>query len=183
MKKILICLVLILQAGCAQTVPKKTENLCHIFEQNPSWFFVAEGVEERWRVQPHILIAMMYQESSFRQDARPPEYLAFGITPWGRVSSAYSYAQAQDAVWSEYLRDAAYKQVERDDFEGASDFMGYYINKTTSINDVAIDDVQMQYLCYHEGGAVVAKVLTEKSLGWSKWLISCLNALKDTEFS
>ena len=51
-------------------------------------------------------MAMMYQESSFKQDAVPPRYYFLGIIPWGRVSSAYGYAQVKDETWDDYKKDA-----------------------------------------------------------------------------
>ena len=96
-------------------------------------------------------MAMMYQESSFRHDARPPKNYLLGIIPWGRVSSAYGYPQAKDEVWSDYVKQNDRFMASRSDFSDAVDFMGWYIDKAQKINGVSKWDAYAQYLNYHEG--------------------------------
>ena len=96
-------------------------------------------------------MAMMYQESSFKQDAVPPRYYFLGIIPWGRVSSAYGYAQAKDETWGDYKKDAGGWGSSRDNFADALDFMGWYMSKTQRLNGVSKSDAYGQYLNYHEG--------------------------------
>lgn len=76
-----------------------------------------------------------------------------GMVPWGRVSSAYGYSQALDGTWNWYLEDTGQAAwlTSRDDFEDASDFVGWYMDKTRRINGVAMGDAVSQYLAYHEG--------------------------------
>ena len=63
-------------------------------------------------------MAMMYQESSFRHDARPPmDYFLF--IPLGRRSSAYGYAQVKDETWDDYKRETGHSWADRDDFGDA----------------------------------------------------------------
>jgi len=94
----------------------------------------------------------MYQESSFRADALPPkDYVFFGLIPWGRVSSAYGFAQAKKGTWRDYQRATGNGGADRDDFADALDFMGWYISHTQSRNGVSKWDARSQYLNYHEG--------------------------------
>jgi len=141
----------LLLAGCATTPPSSPENLCHIFQEKPDWHRAALATEKKWSVPPQVPMAMMYQESSFRHDAKPPRYYFLGFIPWGRVSSAYGYAQAKDETWSDYKKEAGGWLASRDNFSDALDFMGWYMNKTQRLNGVSKWDAYGQYLNYHEG--------------------------------
>ncbi|ARP77399.1 hypothetical protein [Bordetella genomosp. 6] len=139
-------------AGCASTrPPADPENICAIFREKPSWHDAALDVQKKWGAPVNVPIAMMYQESSFRHDALPPRYYFLGFIPWGRVSSAYGYAQAKDETWADYKREAGGWLASRDNFSDALDFMGWYMSKTQRINGVSKWDAYGQYLNYHEG--------------------------------
>ncbi len=139
-------------SSCATTQPKERENLCSIFEEKDDWFDAAADMRDKWGVPIHVPMAMMYQESSFRHDALPPrDYVLFGLIPWGRVSTAYGYAQAKTMTWEDYVRETGNSFADRDDFEDAIDFMGWFISKTHKINRISKWDARTQYLNYHEG--------------------------------
>ena len=108
-------------------------------------------MQQRWGAPVQVPMAMMYQESSFKHDALPPRYYFLGFIPWGRVSSAYGYAQAKDETWADYKREAGGWGASRDDFADALDFMGWYIQKSQRVNGVSKWDAYGQYLNYHEG--------------------------------
>ena len=93
----------------------------------------------------------MKQESSFVHDAKPPKKYFLWVVPAGRVSSAYGYSQAIDSTWDWYRQDTGRWGADRDDFDDAADFVGWYMNKTKKINGVSMDDAVSQYLAYHEG--------------------------------
>ncbi|MGB3727033.1 MAG: hypothetical protein WA981_14865 [Glaciecola sp.] len=138
--------------GCSTTQPKYRENLCKIFEEKDDWYDAAADMREKWGVPIHVPMAMMYQESSFRHNAIPPrDYVFFGLIPWGRVSSAYGYAQAKTMTWTDYKKETGNSFADRDDFEDAIDFMGWFISKTHKINRISKWDAGAQYLNYHEG--------------------------------
>lgn len=143
------CLIL---AACSTTQPSQRENLCHIFEEKDDWYHAAVDMRDKWDVPIHVPMAMMYQESSFKHNAKPPrDYVFFGLIPWGRISSAYGYAQAKTPTWSDYKRETGRSSADRDDFGDAIDFMGWFISKTHKINKVSKWDAKTQYLNYHEG--------------------------------
>ncbi|AKQ56837.1 hypothetical protein ACLQ8Z_17505 [Bordetella hinzii] len=147
---LLLCLLAL--AGCASTRPPgDPENICAIFREKPDWHDAALKVQEKWGAPVQVPIAMMYQESSFRHDALPPRYYFLGFIPWGRVSSAYGYAQAKDETWSDYKREAGGWFSSRDNFADSLDFMGWYMSKTQRINGISKWDAYGQYLNYHEG--------------------------------
>jgi hypothetical protein len=164
---LMLCMTLFLGA-CSTTPPSNRENICRIFEEKDDWYDAAADMREKWGVPIHVPMAMMYQESSFKHDAKPPrDYILFGLIPWGRVSSAYGYAQAKTMTWSDYVRETGNSFADRDDFQDAIDFMGWFISKTHSINRISKWDARTQYLNYHEGwGGYKRKTYKKKD-----WLV------------
>ncbi|EWM50195.1 transglycosylase SLT domain protein [Bordetella holmesii 70147] len=143
---------MLILSGCASTrPPADPENICAIFREKPQWHDAALKAQEKWGAPVQVPIAMMYQESSFKHDALPPRYYFLGFIPWGRVSSAYGYAQAKDETWEDYKREAGGWLANRDDFADSIDFMGWYMAKTQRINSISKWDAYGQYLNYHEG--------------------------------
>jgi len=138
--------------GCATSPPQDTSNICEIFYEKEDWYDAAADARDKWGVPIHVPMAIMYQESSFRHDALPPkDYVFFGLIPWGRVSSAYGYSQAKTVTWSDYVNETGNSWADRDDFDDAMDFMGWFISKSYKINGVSKWDGYAQYLNYHEG--------------------------------
>ena len=74
--------------ACSTRPPAQPENLCQIFREKPEWHEAALKMNEKWGTPVQVVMAMMYQESSFVHDAQPPmQYFLF--IPTGRASSAY----------------------------------------------------------------------------------------------
>lgn len=164
---LLLLTLLTVLTGCSSTPPAQPDNLCQIFEEKRGWFKAAKRAEKRWGVPPQIPMAMMYQESSYRHNAAPPKRYVMGVVPWGRVSSAYGYAQAKRDTWADYRKATGNHRASRSDFNDAIDFMGWYIAKTQSVNGVSKWDAYNQYLNYHEGwGGYRSKTYNQKP-----WLI------------
>ena len=150
-KNISFILLVLMLVGCASSPPKNPENICEIFYEKRDWYEAAQASRERWGTPVHIPMAIMYQESSFRADAAPPMEYFLWIIPIGRASDAYGYPQAKTPVWGEYVDDVGSVFSDRDDFEDAVDFIGWYMNKSNRINKVSKWDAYAQYLNYHEG--------------------------------
>ena len=138
-------------AGCATAPPKEPENLCRIFEEKRDWYKAAAKMEKKWGVPIQVPMAIMYQESSFKHNAKPPRDYILWVIPWGRVSSAYGYSQAKTGTWDDYVKETGNSWSSRDNFDDAMDFMGWYISKSHRINGVSKWDAYAQYLNYHEG--------------------------------
>ncbi|WP_454689344.1 transglycosylase SLT domain-containing protein [Achromobacter aloeverae] len=138
-------------AGCATSPPRNPDDICAIFREKDDWYDAAVSTQKKWGVPVQVPFAILYQESGFREDAKPPRDYLLWIIPWGRVSSAYGYAQAKDEAWDDYVRENSRWFAHRDDFGDALDFMGWYIAKTRRLNGVATSDAYGQYLNYHEG--------------------------------
>ena len=145
-----LVIVSLVLSGCASP-PKNPNNICDIFEEKRSWYRSTKTAAKRWGGPVHVPMAMMYQESSFKDDARPPFRWFLGFIPLGRASSAYGYPQALKGTWEVYQREAGSGFSDRDDFGDAIDFMFWYMHKTYQKNGVSKWDARNQYLNYHEG--------------------------------
>ena len=152
-----LLLSIYLLGACSTRPPAQPEDLCQIFAEKSAWHQAAQGMTQRWGTPSFVTMAMMYQESSFREDARPPMRYFLGVIPYGRPSTAYGYAQAIDGTWDWYIRETGKRGADRDDFSDASDFIGWYMNTNQQMNGVSTRDAYNQYLAYHEGKAGFAK--------------------------
>ncbi|MCE7582688.1 transglycosylase SLT domain-containing protein [Vibrio fluvialis] len=141
---------LLLLAGCATSPPSKQNNLCEIFREKPQWYEDAVEMQDEWGTPIQIAMAIIKQESSFRHDAKPPKDYLLGFIPWGRVSSAYGNAQAQDPAWDDFQRATDYGGS-RTNFDDSLMFIGWYTSETQKTLGVSKWDTYHQYLAYHEG--------------------------------
>lgn len=137
-------------SACSTSVPTNSRDLCSIFQEKDSWYATAHKVHQKYGVPINVAMAIMFHESGFVEDAKPPMRW-FLFIPYGRGSSAYGYAQAQDPVWNDYVDEAGSYFSDRDDFDDALDFIAWYMVKTKKANGVALTDTFRQYLNYHEG--------------------------------
>ena len=100
---------------------------------------------------PEITVSIVYQESSFKSDARPPRRKLLWIIPWKRLSTAFGYAQAIDATWARYQRDVGSVDADRTNFADAVDFIGWYNKHSYTTLRISKSDAKSTYLAYHEG--------------------------------
>lgn len=160
-------LIFTILAGCADRPPRNLDNICSIYKEKRKWYKASLNTERKWGVPPQIPMAFMHQESKFDGTALPPRKYILWVIPWGRVSSAYGFAQAQTPAWSDYIKDTGNSGAKRNDFSDSIDFIGWYISKTQQVNGVSKWDAYNQYLNYHEGwGGYRRKTYNSKS-----WLI------------
>lgn len=140
-------------AACATAPPSRPDDACEIFEEKDDWYQAARDTEKRWGVPIQVQLAIIRQESSFRDDARPPRDTFLGVPMWWRVSDAYGYAQVKDSTWDWYREKTGNHWASRDDFEDASDFIGWYADVSHRTLGISKADAYNQYLAYHEGHA------------------------------
>jgi hypothetical protein len=143
-------LALLFQA-CAHLPPRNPDDLCSIFAQNHSWRSATEAAAARWGVPVPVLMAVLYQESRFRADARPGWRRFLGLVPVGRLTTAYGYGQVKDGTWDDYRRATGRPDAQRDSFADAVDFVGWYADVIHRVADVPKADAYDLYLAYHEG--------------------------------
>ena len=169
MSRIIVVLALLLVvASCGggpNTPPRNLENACAIIKERPKYLHAFRATERRWGVPIHVQMATIHQESAFRGNARTPHKYLLGVIPMGRQSSAYGYGQALDGTWEDYKRDTGRRRAKRDRIEDATDFMGWYMNKSLEKNSIPLYDARTQYLAYHDGHTGYARG-TYKAKTW-----------------
>ncbi len=146
---LLACLVLL--TGCTASTPRNVDNLCEIFREKDDWYDEAAGARDKWGSPIPVMMAIMHQESRFIADAKPPRKKYLGFIPGPRPSNAYGYTQALKSTWGEYKRDAGGFGSDRDEFDDAIDFIGWYNYQSWKRSGIARSDPYRLYLAYHEG--------------------------------
>ena len=132
--------------------PRDQSNICGMLNDRDDWGEALADARSKWGAPPHVVMAIIWKESNFRAQARTPrKYTFFGLIPNGRVSSAYGYAQAIDGTWDWYKDETGNRWADRDDFDDAVDFVGWYMARTKRVNGLSMTDAYSQYLAYHEG--------------------------------
>ena len=183
----------LLLPGCSTYQPRYLDNVCHIFHGETDWYEAARDAQGQWGTPIFVMMAIMHQESRFVDDAQPDRPWFLGIIPLPRNSSAYGYAQAQDPVWGEYLRSTGNSGADRDEFEDAIDFIGWYTYGSQKRLKVSKWDAYGQYLAYHEGRGgyerktyndkpwlkLVAKKVKRRALQYNQQLKICKADLDD----
>ena len=112
-------------------------------------------------------MAIMYYESGFRGNARPPREKKFGLIPWNRPTTAYGYSQALNYTWEIYERQTG-KSGKRTNFSDAIDFVAWYSHRAHVLAGIPNNDSYALYLAYHEGIGNYKK----GSYRHKKWLIN-----------
>ena len=148
----LILFLLVSACGSASyEAPKNLDNACSIVKQRPHYLEAMQITENRWGVPVAVLMATIYQESKFIGNARTPRKKTMGVFPGERISTAYGYSQALDGTWEEYQEEQRKFRARRDNIRHATDFMGWYFDKTEAGLGIPKTDAKHQYLAYHEG--------------------------------
>lgn len=182
-------------AGCATSPPKKINDICSIFREKDDWHEEALDASKKWGTEVPVLMAIMHQESKFIGDNQP-EFEWFLFVPLGRASSAYGYAQALDQTWDTYMKATDNWGADRDDFDDAIDFIGWYTSVSYRKNKIRRNDTYHLYLSYHEGHGGferrtfknkqwlknVAKKVSAKSITYRRQYNKCKNDLDDGWF-
>ncbi|MES9941424.1 MAG: transglycosylase SLT domain-containing protein [Candidatus Thiodiazotropha sp. 6PLUC2] len=149
--RIISILAALLITSCSSSPPKSTGNACNIFDEKDDWYEASQESFEKWGVPIHLQLAIIHQESRFEHDAKPPRKKLFWFIPWFRKSSAYGYAQVKDSTWDWYRQQTGNRWADRDDYDDAVDFIGWYANYSNKKLGISKWDPYRQYLAYHEG--------------------------------
>lgn len=131
--------------------PANQDNACSILDQRRGWLRDMQRSEQRWGVPVHVQMATIWKESSYQSRAKTQRKTILWIIPNGRISSAYGYAQALDGTWDWYRDETGNRRADRDDFDDATDFIGWYMDQSQRRLGIAKNDAYNQYLAYHEG--------------------------------
>jgi hypothetical protein len=164
--RVVLVLILLGLAGCTSSPPEKPDNLCEIFYEKDSWYKDAKKASRRWGSSIPVMMAFIHQESAFRSRAKPPRTKILWVIPGPRPASAYGYSQATDDTWGMYKRATGRWGADRNDFDDAIDFIGWYNDQSFRRNKITKTDANNLYLAYHEGHGGFAK----RSFAKKQWL-------------
>ncbi len=159
--------------------PQNTENICRIFQNNPTWYWKAKQTENKWGVPVSVQMAIINQESHFDSEAK------------AKTSTAYGFSQALRNTWASYQRSTG-KKERRNEFAAATDFIGWYVHMTKSHLGISPKNTYALYLAYHEGlGGYkhhsykrkpvimkVAKNVGKKAVIYQSQLVACQNKME-----
>ena len=176
LKSIVLAMLILILDGCARPL-SNIENACDIFAERPLWKMAADESEQRWGIPIPVMLAIIYHESHFEADARPPRKRIFGVIPNGYTSSALGYAQAIDQTWKEYIIGSGNRVADRTAFKDAIDFVGWYSRFSHRNLKIPKNDAENMYLAYHEGRSGYARGSHKKK----PWLLEVAKSVKKLE--
>ncbi|MEM9421777.1 MAG: transglycosylase SLT domain-containing protein [Pseudomonadota bacterium] len=171
-----LCLFSAAIAGCATSPPDKIGDACEIFDEKRSWYRATHKAQKRYGVPKALQLAIIRQESSFHQDAKPPRGKFLFVFPGKRLSSARGYPQALEGTWEAYKADTGDRGANRKNFKDATNFVAWYVDRTHKKTGVPKDDPYRQYLAYHEGadgylrGTYTQKAQVKESAQRVEWV-------------
>ena len=150
-KKIFYFIILLFFVTACSSIPKNTQNSCEIFEERYLWYKHARASYKKWGAPIYIQLAFIKKESDFNWLAKPPRAKLFKVIPFKRPSSSFGYSQAVEGTWRQYKRETGNKLATRARFKDLVDFIGWYVNKTTTLLKIPKNDAYRQYLAYYKG--------------------------------
>ena len=163
----LACITFIFFVACTTNQQINTANSCIIFEQKKNWYKSTKNSFDKWGTPIALQLAIINQESSFTQFAKPERKKIFGIIPGTRPSTAFGFAQVTNPTWDWYKTKTGNKNASRANFANVTDFIGWYVTQSEKIVGISKKDFYNQYLAYHEGQGGWKKGTHQNK----KWLI------------
>lgn len=188
---ILISILFIFTFACTSIDKLNTEDSCILFKEKKNWYKSTKKSYDKWGAPISLQLAIINQESSFNQFAKPKRKRIFSIIPGSRPSTAFGYAQVTNPTWEWYKNRTGNNNASRANFSDITDFIGWYTTQSTKMLGLSMNDYYNQYLAYHEGQGgwknktfnskkwlldVAKKVETQSNI-YNKQLISCENKL------
>ena len=165
--KILFSLLFIFIFACTSIKDVNTADSCIIFEEKRNWYKATKKSYETWGAPISLQLAIINQESSFKQFAKPQRKRLLSIIPGSRPSTAFGYAQVTNPTWNWYKLKTSNNNASRANFKDVTDFIGWYVNQTNIMLGISKNDYFNQYLAYHEGHNGWKK----QTFNSKKWLI------------
>ena len=163
----LVCIIFIFFVACTTNQQINTANSCIIFEQKKNWYKSTKNSFDKWGTPISLQLAIINQESSFTQFAKPERKKIFGIIPGLRPSTAFGFAQVTNPTWDWYKTKTGNNNASRANFANVTDFIGWYVTQSEKIVGISKKDFYNQYLAYHEGQGGWKKGTHQNK----KWLI------------
>ena len=164
MKKFwMLALGILIVGGCTSGPPADPNNICRILADEKGWKKDARKAQKRWGLPPQVGFAFVHRESTFRARAKPERKKLLGIVPTVRPSSAFGYAQATDAAWSDYKKATGRTFVRRDNMGDALDFIGWYNHTSNKRLGLSKSDAYSLSLAYYSGHGGYARGTWKRS--------------------
>ena len=167
--------LLLVLSGCFSTPAREVTNICHLLDEKVSWYQAAKKSEAKWLVPMHLQLAIIYQESHFSSNAKPPRNRIFGVIPGLRPSSSYGFTQAKKETWEWYQLKTGNNLASRNNFADSVDFIGWYVNQSEKRSKISRTDAYNQYLAYHEG----QNGFNNKTYQKKPWLLEIANKVNN----
>ena len=164
---ILSSIVFIFMVACTSVDNINTADSCILFEEKKNWYKSTKNSYKKWNVPISLQLAIVNQESSFNQFAKPKRKRLFGLIPGLRPSTAFGYAQITNPTWSWYKNRTGNSNASRANFSDITDFIGWYVTQSNKMLGIPKNDYYNQYLAYHEGQSGWKK----KTFASKKWLL------------
>lgn len=133
--------------SCSSLSLKSKSDACLLLMEREEWSVPLKRASKKWGIPEHTILAIIYHESKFIPDARPPRSGIFGR----RISSAYGYSQALDGTWVEYMQKNGLRSARRTNFADSVDFIGWYLNRSVKYLGISPRSAYDLYLAYHQG--------------------------------
>ena len=127
------------------TVAAQTQDVCGLLGRHAGWSEDLKAAQEKWRVSPGNILAVIDQESRFNAAARGAG--AGG----GNPSRNFGFAQANLTTWNWFLRDTGKPSGDRTDFALSADFVGWHFATMERRIGASRDNTTAQYLAYKMG--------------------------------
>jgi len=163
----LASIIFIFAVSCSSIKNINTADSCIIFKEKHNWYKSTKNSYDKWGAPISLQLAIVNQESSFQQFAKPKRKRLFGLFPGFRPSSAFGYAQVINPTWDWYKSRTGNFNASRANFADITDFIGWYTRQTNKMLGIPMNDYFNKYLAYHEGQSGWKK----KTYNKKKWLI------------
>ena len=161
------CILILFLYACTSNQLTNTADSCIIFDEKKKWYKATKKSYDNWNTPIALQLAIINQESSFKQFAKPERKKFLGIFPGLRPSTAFGYAQVTNPTWDWYKTKTGNQNASRANFTDVTDFIGWYTTQSENMIGISKNDFYNQYLAYHEGqGGWKKETYLEK-----KWLI------------
>jgi len=155
-RKLIFFFIFFFIASCS-SIPKYPQNACKIFDQKYLWYKSVKKSSQIYGAPAHIILAFVNKESGFNRFAKPPRKKIFKIIPYKRPSSSLGYSQAVKGSWNLYKKETNNPLALRTRFKDSVMFIGWYMQKTSKINKIPLNDPYRQYLNYYLGWGSYSK--------------------------
>ena len=163
----LVSILFIFIVACTSSQQINTTDSCILFDQKKNWYKATKRAYNNWDTPIALQLAIINQESSFNQFAKPERKKILGIIPGSRISTAFGYAQVTNPTWNWYKTKTGNNNASRANFSDVTDFIGWYTTQSKNLVGISKNDFYNQYLAYHEGQGGWKK----ESYLDKKWLI------------